>query len=160
MEASGKRHSKLMVRFRVSEEDRRNAEATGIEAAQATGPGVHTEFYTLCARELQRRATCAMWIPDDDTEREFVATEYLLPRPLLGASPEEEARACEGFRLFGRLVGRGLMDEQLLAVPLHPVCIDLLLGRRAPGVALLTEVLGPEACPAQTPRPACCSAHS
>ncbi|OQV15075.1 E3 ubiquitin-protein ligase HECTD1 [Hypsibius exemplaris] len=113
------------------------------ENEEGTGLGPTLEFYSLIAAELQRK-DLAMWICDDEQEinkQEIIdlgsGAKYpgfyvrspagLFPAPYPHEHPAL-AHLKTIFRLLGLTVGRALMDNRLLDLPLSLSFLQLLCG--------------------------------
>ena len=105
------------------------------------GSGVHTEFYSVCARCLRDEAenvSAPMWMSQSNggsvggylDSGTFAGPGGLFPAPLgRGAPAAVVAASCAKFLFLGRLVAKVLVDDQLLPLPLHPAFWDAALGR-------------------------------
>jgi E3 ubiquitin-protein ligase TRIP12 len=73
-----------------------------------------------------------MWVDDLEQEGEYIMNPIgLFPSPL-PIGHEATEIVCKRFRLIGRLVGRALMDEQILPLPLSYDFLRLVLGESIP----------------------------
>ncbi|RKP39711.1 hypothetical protein BJ085DRAFT_13615 [Dimargaris cristalligena] len=119
-----------------------------------TGLGPTLEFYATISRELCRRSLM-LWRDDeaspsphpDDSDPAQSGSAYvaigqangLFPRPYDPARPNNEV--LHWFNFMGQFIAKALLDSRIIDIPLHPLFIDLVLGRPfAPTVANLRQV--------------------
>eukprot|EP01119_Soliformovum_irregulare_P017715 TRINITY_DN5305_c3_g1_i1.p1 TRINITY_DN5305_c3_g1~~TRINITY_DN5305_c3_g1_i1.p1 ORF type:complete len:1262 (+),score=491.54 TRINITY_DN5305_c3_g1_i1:429-3788(+) len=105
-------------------------------AEVGTGLGPTLEFYTLVSKAIQQKDQ-KMWldfklkVENSGNQVEYVYAPYgLFPRLSRSSDTQEHQKLVDMFKFLGTFVGKALLDNRLMDLPLSPAFLKWIRGRR------------------------------